>query len=181
MEPDHEHFVGEEMDEWADKVFESIKEDLLSQPLPAQRLSELLPTLPSPTPTQVAAPAEPPEEQVIQLRARLVFKSKPMRLEELMPYQESLVGFVYDVREVLAGQYQEKQILVMHPAHIGLRKQPLRKYRMGKTYKLRVRELEGTRWNTVKRKDDSGLVDLQPYIQVEDDTKYPEASQSTSN
>jgi hypothetical protein len=41
--------------------------------------------------------------------------------------------------------------------------------------------LEGTRWNTVKRKDDSGLLDLQPYIQVEDDTKYPEASQSTSN
>jgi hypothetical protein len=181
MEPDHEHFEGKDMDEWADKVFETIKQDLSSQPLPAQRLSELLPTIPASTLTQLAAPAEAPPEQMIDVRARLVFKSKPMRIEELMPYQESLVGFLYDVREVLAGQYQDKRILVMHPAHIGLRKQPLRKYRIGRTYKLRVRQLDGTRWNTVKRKDDSGSLDLQPYIQVEDDTKYPEANESTSN
>lgn len=84
-----------------------------------------------------------------------------------------MVGFVYDVRRVLAGEYDDAQVLVMHPAYIGLKKQSLRKYRIGKTYKLRLRELEGTAWSTVKRRDDSGRIDLQPYIQIEDEAKYP--------
>jgi hypothetical protein len=99
-----------------------------------------------------------------------------MRVEEFLPYQESLVGFVYDVKSVSAGQYTEKQMLVMHPAYIALKKQSLRKYHVGRTYKLQVHELEGTPWSTVKRKDDSGLIDLQPYIQVEDENRFPEAT-----
>jgi len=95
-----------------------------------------------------------------------------------MPYQESLVGFVYDVKKIVAGQYTAKQILVMHPAHIHLAKQSLRKYRVGRTYKLQVRPLEGTAWGTVKRKDDSALIDLEPYIRVEDENKYSEANRA---
>jgi hypothetical protein len=174
MEPDHEHFQGEDMDEWADKVFAIIHQDLSSQRLPEKLLSE---SLPSAAPSAVPAPAEPPATDVVEVSARLVHKSKPMRVEEFLPYQESLVGFVYDVKKVSLGQYTEKQILVMHPAYIGLKKQPLRKYRIGHTYKLRVRELERTPWSTIKRKDDSGLIDLQPYIQVEDENKFPETTQ----
>jgi len=115
---------------------------------------------------------------VVNLSARLVFKSKPMSVEEFLPYQESLVGYVYDVRRVLSGRYNESQVLVMHPAYIGLRKQSLRKYKIGKAYRLKLHQLEGTPWNTVKRKDDSGLIDLEPYIQVEDENKYPGTSRS---
>lgn len=173
MEPDHEHFIGEDMDDWADAVFAIISPDVSGQRLASLRpLSESLPPLS--TPTQPAAPAEAPSSEMVNVSARLVFKSKPMRVEELLPYQESLVGFVYDVKKVLAGQYTANQILVMHPAHIRLAKQPLRKYRVGRTYKLQVRPLEGTAWATVKRKDDSGLLDLEPYIRVEDETKCPE-------
>ena len=32
----------------------------------------------------------------------------------------------------------------MHPAHIGLKIQPLEKYEIGKTYELHLHELEGT-------------------------------------
>jgi hypothetical protein len=138
-------------------------------------LSESLPS-PAPAPSVVPAPAEPPATDVIEVNARLVHKSKPMRVEEFLPYQESLVGFVYEVKKVSLGEYTEKQILVMHPAYIGLKKQPLRKYRLGHTYKLRVRELERTPWSTIKRKDDSGLIDLQPYIQVEDENRFPETA-----
>jgi len=173
MEPDHEHFQGEDMDAWADKVFAIIKQDLSAQQLPRKLLSE---SLPPPAPTAVTAPAEAPTTDTVEVSARLVHKSKPMRVEEFLPYQESLVGFVYDVKSVSLGQYTEKQILVMHPAYIGLKKQSLRKYHVGRTYKLQLRELERTPWSTVKRKDDSGLIDLQPYIQVEDENRFPDAT-----
>ena len=73
------------------------------------------------------------------VKAKLVSKTNPIRREELMPYQEFLVGFVYDVEEVIAGEYGEKQILVMHPAYIGLQPQSLEKFRIGKTYELQLR------------------------------------------
>jgi hypothetical protein len=177
LEPDREHFIGEDMDLWADKVFTLVNQDLSSQRLASlNSLSESLPG--PPAPTQLAVPAESPAVELLNVSARLVFKSKPMRLKELMPYQESLVGFVYDVKKISAGQYTANQILVMHPAHIRLARQPLRKYRVGHTYKLQVRPLEGTAWNTVKRKDDSGLIDLEPYIRVEDEIRYPETNQT---
>ena len=163
------------MDLWADKVFALIGPDLSSQHLASLKpLSESSP--PSPALSQPVAPAEAPASKVLNVSARLVFKSKPMRVEEFMPYQESMVGFVYDVRKVLSGECDEPQILVMHPAYIGLKKQSLGKYRVGRTYKLRLRPLEGTAWDAVKRKDDSGLLDLEPYIRVEDEPKYSEAN-----
>jgi hypothetical protein len=58
-----------------------------------------------------------------------------------MPYQEFLVGFLYDVEQVISGEYGEKQILVMHPAYIGLKPQSLDKFRVGKLYELQLRPL----------------------------------------
>jgi hypothetical protein len=84
------------------------------------------------------------------------------------------VGYVYEVTEVIAGEYSEKQILVMHPAYIGLEEQKLGRYRIGRSYRLQLHELESTVWKTVKSKDDSGLINLQPYIQVQDEMKHPE-------
>jgi hypothetical protein len=170
MEPDHEHFLGTDMDEWADKVFATIQQDLSSQPLTS--LKPLCESAP-PAAAELTAPSESPAEKTVSVTARLAFKSKPMSLDQLLPYQESLVGFVYDIKKVLAGQYTAQQILVMHPAHIRLARQPLRKYRVGRTYKLQLRQLEGTPWDTIKRKDDSGLLDLEPFIRLEDESKYP--------
>jgi hypothetical protein len=172
MERDREHFIGEDMDEWADKVFGIVSQDLSRQSIASLKpLGELFPQIaaasPTPTPAAVAV------EGQVAVTARLVFKSKPLRVQEFLPYQESMVGFVYDVRKVSSGEYDDPQILVMHPAYIGLKKQSLHKYRIGKTYKLRLRELAGTSWSTVKRRDDSGRIDLEPYIQIEDEAKYP--------
>ena len=84
-----------------------------------------------------------------------------------MPYQEFLVGFVYDVEEVIAGEYGEKQILVMHPAYIGLQPQSLGKFRIGKTYELQLRTLDGSIWSTDKiegrfRSDRTGTLHSHP-------------------
>jgi hypothetical protein len=173
MEPDKEHFIGEDMDLWADKVFDFVDHDLAQQPFAALKpLSEKAPALPV-TPEQPTPPPEKPKEQTLLVKAKLTFKTEPIPINELLPYQEYLVGYVYEIERVVAGQYSENQILVMHPAYIGLKKQKLH-YRVGKTYKLKLHELEETVWKTVKSKDDSGLINLQPYIRVQDETRHPE-------
>jgi hypothetical protein len=182
MEPDKEHFIGADQDQWAEKVFGIIEQDLSQQPLAA--LKPLAETAPTPAPMVAAAPSaspapappaeKPKEAETLQVTAKLVSKTPPIPAKELLPYQEYLVGYVYDVTGVIAGQYSEKQILVMHPAYIGLRRQKLSHYRIGKTYKLKLREVEGTVWKSVKSKDDSGLINLQPYIRVQDEERHPE-------
>jgi hypothetical protein len=176
MEPDKEHFLGAEMDMWADRVFDVVERDLASQPLaslkPLAEKSPALAVAPE-QPTAPTPPAEKPKNEVLKIKAKLIFKTEPIPINELLPYQEYLVGYVYEINKLVAGQYLESQILVMHPAYIGLKKQKLR-YRVGKTYKLQLHELEETVWKTVKSKDDSGLINLQPYIRIQDEIRHPE-------
>ena len=55
----------------------------------------------------------------------------------------------------------------------GLKQQPLDQFSVGQSYTLRVHELEGSLWHAVKCKDDSNLIDLLPYIQLDDENKFP--------
>jgi hypothetical protein len=172
MEPDKEHFVGEDMNKWADKVWAEIDRDLSAQSWSDVRpLSESIAKL-----APVAAPGATPAGASLIVKAKLVSKTNPIRREELMPYQEFLVGFVYDVEQVIAGEYGEKQILVMHPAYIGLQPQPLGKLRVGRSYELQLRTLDGSIWSTIKSKDDSGRIELEPYIRVQDEARYPKSA-----
>lgn len=177
MEPDKEHFLGEEMDQWADGVFDIVNRDLSAQPIAALKpLSEAEPTEPTvsqPVVSEPTPPAEKPKEKIVHVRAKLLSKTPPAPVAEFLPYREFLVGYVYEVTRVIAGEYSEKQILVMHPAYIGLKEQRLR-YRIGRNYRLKLRELESTVWKTVKSKDDSGLINLQPYIRIQDERSHPD-------
>ncbi len=168
MEPDKEHFLGSQMDEWADKVYDIIKKDIADHPLPpAGALAE---ASASPTPAAASTPTPGAE---ISISATLVKKSEPMDVKALLPYRESLVAYLYDVRSVKAGEYKEKQIIVMHPAHIDLKPQALGKYKEGEVYTFRLRELTGTQWETIKSSDETGRIDLTPYIQVDDNARFP--------
>ena len=172
MEPDKEHFIGADMDMWADKVFEIVERDMSSQPIASLKpLAEAaVAQMPAPQPT----PTQRPKEQTLQVRAKLIAKTQPIPVQELLPYQEFLVGYLYEVTDVIAGEYSEKQILVMHPAYIKLAEQRLGRWRIGRTYRLHLHELENTVWKTVKSKDDSGLINLQPYIRVQDEMRHPD-------
>lgn len=173
MEPDKEHFLGADMDQWADKVFEIVERDLAAQPIASLKpLSETAPSLLAVNETP--SPAEKPKDTTLDVRATLISKTQPVPVNEFLPYQEFLVGYVYEVTRVIAGEYSESQILVMHPAYIGLKEQRLGRYRIGKNYRLQLRELESTVWKTVKSKDDSGLINLQPYIRVQDEMRHPD-------
>src|SRR6266513_593581 len=172
MEPDKEHFIGEDMNKWADKVWGEIDRDLSAQSWSDVRsLSESIAKL-APT----AAPSATPATASLVVKAKLVSKTKPIQKEELMPYQEFLVGFVYDVEQVTSGEYGEKQILVMHPAYIALKPQSLGKFRIGRSYELQLRALDGSLWRTIKSKDDSGRIELEPYIRVQDEARYPKSA-----
>ncbi len=176
MEPDKEHFVGEDMDKLTDKVFVEIDRDLSVQPWSSvQPLTESFARL-TPAETPVSTPSATPATASLIVKAKLVSKTKPIRREQLLPYQEFLVGFVYDVEEVIAGEYGEKQVLVMHPAYIGLHPQSLGKFRIGRSYELQLRGLDGSIWSTVKSKDDSGRIDLEPYIRIQDEARYPKSA-----
>jgi hypothetical protein len=171
MEPDKEHFIGEDMNRWADKAWAEIDHDLSAQSWSDVRpLSESIAKL-----APAAAPSATPTAASLVVKAKLVSKTAPIKKEELLPYQEFLVGFVYDVKEVTAGEYKEKQILVMHPAYIRLQPQALEKFRIGKTYELQLRSLDGSIWSTIKSKDDSGRIELEPYIRVQDEARYPKS------
>jgi hypothetical protein len=193
MEPDKEHFLGEEMDQWADGVFEIVKRDLSAQPIaslkplsgteqaepmvnppPVNQPPVNQPLVNQPTASQTPPPSEKPKDKMLHVRAKLLAKTEPVPVEEFLPYREFLVGYLYEVTRVLAGEYSENQILIMHPAYIGLREQKLRRYKIGKNYRLQLHELESTVWKTVKSKDDSGLIHLQPYIRVQDEKKHPD-------
>jgi hypothetical protein len=172
MEPDKEHFVGEDMNKWADKVWTEIDHDLSAKPwADARPLSESIAKL-----APAAAPSVTPATASLVVKAKLVSKTTPIKKEELMPYQEFLVGFVYDVEKVVSGDYGEKQILVMHPAFIGLQPQSLGKFQIGKSYELQLRSLDGSIWSTIKSKDDSGRIELEPYIRVQDEARYPKTA-----
>ena len=171
MEPDKEHFIGEDMNRWADKVWGEIDRDLSAHSWSDVRpLSESIAKL-----APVAAPSATPTAASLVVKAKLVSKTNPIKKEELLPYQEFLVGFVYDVEKVTAGEYGEKQILVMHPAYIGLQPQSLDKFRIGKSYELQLRPMDGSLWSTIKSKDDSGRIELEPYIRVQDEARYPKS------
>ena len=118
MEPDKEHFLGEEMDQWADGVFDIVKRDLSAQPIASLKpLAEAERAtgragpgragrsgadagradaggVIQPTP---APPAEKPKDKMLHVRAKLISKTAPMPVEEFLPYQELLVGYVYEV------------------------------------------------------------------------------------
>ena len=157
------------MDQWAESVFKIIAQNIASHPFSPPKFANDL----SNGCTEPLNPSQIETDNTLSVSATLVFKSQPLRTDQLIPYRESLVAYIYNVLEVLKGEYKEKQILVMHPAHIDLKTQLLDKFEIGKTYELHLHELENTLWTTTKSQDDSGRIDLIPYIQIEDEIRFP--------
>ena len=166
MKADKEHFVGPQMDEWADKVYDIVDQDMVALSLLAATKGALPPKA---LITKEEPQPEAPPTEVLEFKGKLTFKSHPLSLQELLPYQDSFVAYVYDVEEIFAGRYDGNRMLLMHPAHINLKGQSLDNFQMGKSYKFQVRELKGSPWETIKSRDESDAIDLQPYIRIEDD------------
>src|SRR5438874_2527664 len=100
MEPDKEHFIGADMDTWANKVYEIVERDLSSQQIAS--LTPLAQTAIAHAPVpEPGPPAEKPKAQILQVRAKLIAKTQPVPVGEFLPYQEFLVGYLYEVKNVI--------------------------------------------------------------------------------
>jgi hypothetical protein len=171
--PDKEHFIGRDMDTWAEGVFKTIAHDMESASIPSKNLAE---QKRFEAPAKLAGTPASGARTRVEVRAKLLRKSTPLKKEQILPYQESVVSHLYEVESVVRGSYAEKEILVMHPAHIRLRDQSLAEYRVGQSYSLELIELEGSPWESIKRSDTSGKLELLPFIRVEDEARYPSAT-----
>lgn len=170
--PDKEHFVGRDMDIWAEGVFNRISEDLsagLLSAAPASR-QKLRPLLAK---AEGTSHSSGEARSKIVVRARLLSKSEPLTADKLLPYQESMVSFLYQVEEVLSGHYSDSQIVVMHPAHIRLKPQALENYKIGSTFKFDLLEFDGSPWESIKRSEETGRIELRPFIRKEDEARFP--------
>jgi hypothetical protein len=163
LQPDKQHFEGRDMNLWADRTLDWIKTDLEHSPLPS---------LPS------ALPTPPPEEKkeekaevTLVVRAMLKSVATPYENREILPYHESMVALVYRVIHVIRGKFQGHQLVVLHPAHIGEKRQPMNRFFTGEISTLRLIPLEKTPWVTLKAKDDPRYVDLDRFITEEDHQK----------
>ena len=170
--PDREHFIGKDMEVWAEKVFKLMREDIEANAYANRRAPAGGAPVSNPG-SELAAATVPAARASLRVRARLLAKSLPLPLEKIAPYQESMVGFLYRVEQVLSGAYAEKELLVMHPAHIAQMPEPLEKYAIGEVYPMDLIEFEGSPWEAIKRSEQTGRIELLPFIRKEDEARFP--------
>ncbi|MCX8512133.1 MAG: hypothetical protein ORN83_10245, partial [Chthoniobacteraceae bacterium] len=78
-------------------------------------------------------------------------------------------------------EYKESELSVMHPAHVRLNPQVLSKYKIGRTYTLDLIDFEGSPWEAIKRSEDTGRIELSPYIRREDEARFPSGGSQEQN
>lgn len=165
LQPDKQHFEGKDMTLWADRVFDWIVKDLEKAPL-----STFSP-IPSPSPESAPSSAEPKAEVTLEVRASLKNAPIPYENKEILPYHESMVALVYRVHRVLKGTFHGSQLVVLHPAHISEKRQPMGSFTVGQVKTLKLIPLDATPWVTLKAKDDPRFVELDRFVTEEDHRK----------
>lgn len=187
LQPDKQHFFGPDALLWADGVFNIIKSDLEMSPLSNLPPVPAIPphasptptpnSPPSPTPQAAASPSKishqppPPSHPTLYVKVSLESIIEPFTKEEIAPYNESLVGFVYRVRQVISGDFKGTHLVILHAAHIDGKRQSLNGYYINQTRKFRLIPIEDTPWVTLKAKDDPRYVDMDRFISEEDNLK----------
>lgn len=165
LQPDKQHFFGEDMRLWADGVYEIISNDLADDPL--SRGKGLL----------VSSGVKPEEREINAGDATLIVQCSlekigtPFRHEEIAPYNESLVAFVYRVHRVLKGTFTGSQLVVLHLAHVAGKRQSMNGFHLGQRRILRLLPVDQTPWATLKARDDPRFLELDRFILEADHSK----------
>jgi hypothetical protein len=161
---DQMHFWGDEAFAWGRDTFR-----LVAAHLGNQRPSR------SEQPTveiRRAIPVEDPEEVLVRVRLE---KLTPIPdPSSFAPYGDLLVAGLYKVLKVKSGHYDEKHIVIVHPAYINHQAQNLSTLKKRRTFEFLVRELNGdSLWATVRRQDNVAPFDLSHYLLSVDEARHP--------
>lgn len=165
LQPDKQHFFGEDMQLWAEKVYHLVEEDLVSRPLESD--DTLLVSVDSAAHTNVEQKSTAP----LVVECSLEKINAPYRHEEIAPYNDSLVAFVYRVHQVLKGKFSGSRLVVLHAAHVAGKRQSMHRFSLGQRRILRLRPVDETPWVTLKAKDDPRFLELDRFIPEEDHAK----------
>ena len=171
QEKDKMHFYGKAALDWGDDTFRLIADDLVANDIVSavvltKRNIDLSDT-----------PAQPAKEGEVTLRLRLKALTPVPAPETFAPYGEFLVGYLYDVLEVKAGNYDDKEMLLFQPAYIKHVKQDLSRLKLKQEFTLTVAEItEDSLWATVHRKDIVGPPELDPFMIREDVGRHPDSA-----
>ena len=162
---DQMHFWGEEAFAWGRDSFRLIAADLGKQrpPKSSAPLVEI----------RRAIPVEDPAE--ILVRVRLEKLTPIPEPSSFAPYGDVLVAGLYRVVKVLSGSYEEKRIVIVHPAYINHQPQDLSRLRSKwRSQEYLVRELNSdSLWATVRRQDSVAPFDLAHYVIAADEARHP--------
>lgn len=164
LQPDKQHFFGEDMQAWAQRVYDMVDKDLGERPLDARGT-----LLAGGSAQSVEVPAEEASKLVVHCSLEKI--NPPFRHEEIAPYNDSLVAFVYRVHQVLKGKFNGTHLVVLHAAHIAGKRQSMHRFNLGQKRILRLRPVDETPWATLKAKDDPRFLMLDRYIPEEDHSK----------
>jgi hypothetical protein len=74
----------------------------------------------------------------VRLKAKLIEATAPRSLEELDTYQRALLGYHYEVEEVIEGDFSDKEVIVLH--FTTMDRQPLKGFprRPGESFELLI-------------------------------------------
>ncbi|MFZ9941195.1 MAG: hypothetical protein ACO3F7_03480 [Luteolibacter sp.] len=167
---DKMHFSGKAAHDWGRDTFRIIAEDLSRIDI-----ANMPPITAGPN-SQATPETDDNEGQItpVCLKVRLKTASSIPNRKSFAPYGECMVAYLYDVIEVMSGEYDSKELLVYHPAYIKNAKQDLSKFRKNKELELSVTELKDeSLWATVTQNDEVGAADHTPYILCEDVNRHP--------
>jgi hypothetical protein len=168
---DQMHFWGDEAFAWGRDTFRLVAAHLGNQrPIPRSE-----PTVE----IRRAIPVEDPAEIVVRVRLeKLTPVPDP---SSFAPYGDLLVAGIYKVLKVKSGRYEEKRIVIVHPAYINHQLQDLSKLKKWRSQEFLVRELTSdSLWATVRRQDSVAPFDLAHYVIATDEARHPSHSSSTS-
>lgn len=167
LQPDKQHFFGEDMRIWAEKVYGLVEADLAARPLDSDET-----LLVSNSATDGSGKdAQEGSSPALVVQCSLEKINPPFRHEEIAPYNDSLVAFVYRVHQVLRGKFDGTHLVVLHAAHIAGKRQSMHAFSLGQKRILRLRPIDQTPWATLKAKDDPRFLELDRFIPEEDHAK----------
>ena len=160
LQADKQHFMGKDMDSWADKVFEIVSNET---PVPPA-------SLPSPPPVNAVAEA-PTSVRKDPIKARAVLEkiTPPFSKEETAPYYKCLVEEVYKVTSCSDASLKNRRIAVLRIYLLNEKRMKLSHEHLMRGKVLRLVPLEESQLATWKCRRDGRYAELAQYITVEDD------------
>ncbi len=160
LQSDKQHFMGKDMDLWADKVFESI---------PSGPSTPVTPPAAS-SPVAVSHQPRSKKKDPIKIRAILEGITPPFSKEETAPYYKSLVEEVYSVVSSSEKSLKNQRIAVLRVYLWNDKRMSLQAEHSLRKRSLRLVPLEDSLLATWKCRRDSRFAELAQYVTAEDDS-----------